>query len=186
MATTAEIRNGLVMEYRGQLMKVISFLHVKPGKGGAFVRTKLKNVISGQVIDVTFRSGEKISPVRLESTEMQYLYADGSLLILMDVNSYEQVSVPVETAGESGRYLKEGMIVMVNSVRDEVIGIDPPLFVELKVAQTEPGVRGDTATGGTKSAVMETGLSVNVPLFVEVGDILKVDTRSGQYVERVT
>lgn len=185
MATTAEIRNGMVIDYKGRLMKVVSFLHVKPGKGGAFVRTKLKNVISGQVIDVTFRSGERISPVRIESKGMQYLYSDEEFLVFMDLETYEQISVPEEIAGDNRRYLKEGMTVTVNSTGNEVIGIEPPIFVELEVTQTEPGVRGDTATGGSKSAVLETGLTVNVPLFVDVGDLLKIDTRTGEYVERI-
>lgn len=186
MATTANIRNGMVIDYKSHRMKVISFLHVKPGKGGAFVRTKLKNIVSGQIIDVTFRSGERIIPVRLESQKKQYLYHDGDSFIFMDLDTYEQITVPTEVVGEEGRYLKEGMTVEVDSIDNEVIGIKPQVFVELEVTDTEPGIRGNSATGGSKSAVLETGLTVTVPLFVTIGNILKIDTRTGEYVERVT
>ncbi|MEE9167576.1 MAG: elongation factor P [Candidatus Neomarinimicrobiota bacterium] len=186
MATTADIRNGMVIDHRGRRMKIVSFLHVKPGKGGAFVRTKLKNVVSGQVIDITFRSGEKINPVRLDSKKMQYLYAQSGSFVFMDLDTYEQVTVPGEVVGDDAQYIKEGMTVVVNSVEGEVLDIEPPLFAELQVSETEPGVRGNRATGGFKSAVLETGLRISVPLFVDEGDVLKVDTRTGDYVERVT
>jgi len=186
MATTADIRNGMVIDYKGHRMKIISFLHVKPGKGGAFVRTKLKNIVSGQVMDVTFRSGERINPVRLESREMQYLYTDGDSVVFMDLDSYEQIYVTRELLGKEGQYIIEGMTVEVDSINSEVIGIKTPVFVELKVTETDPGIRGNTATGGTKSAIVETGLSITVPLFVNIGDVVKIDTRTGEYVERVT
>ena len=186
MATTADIRNGMVIEYKGHRMKVISFLHVKPGKGGAFVRTKLKNILSGQGLDVTFRSGEKIIPVRLETQNMQYLYSDGDSVVFMDLDNYDQITFSNEVLGEQGQYITEGMIVGVDLIDNEVIGIKPPVFVELEVTETEPGLRGNTATGGTKSAIVETGLSVTVPLFVNIGDKLKIDTRSGEYVERIS
>lgn len=185
MATTADIRNGMVVEYKGDLMKIISFLHVKPGKGGAFVRTKLKNVVTGQVIDITFRSGEKLNEVRLESRQMQYLYSNGESLIFMDTETFEQIQVPREAVERESGLLKEGTLVDVESVGDEIIGINLPVFVELAVRRAEPGVRGNTATGGSKAVELESGLSVNVPLFIDVGDILKIDTRTGEYVERV-
>lgn len=185
MATTADIRNGMVIRHRGNLMKIVSFLHVKPGKGGAFVRTKLKNVVTGQVIDVTFRSGEKLDQVRLESRPMQYLYADGESLVFMDMETYDQVEVPRGVVERESRLLKEGTVVDVESVGSEVIGVTLPVFVELEVANAEPGVRGNTAAGGTKPVVLESGLTVSVPLFVDVGDVVRIDTRTGEYVERV-
>ena len=185
MATTADIRNGTVIDRKGQRMKVVSFLHVKPGKGGAFVRTKLKNVVTGQVVDVTFRSGERIDLVRLESKEMQFLFREMDAFVFMDLDTYEQIHVPAEIVGEEGQYVTEGMTVGVDSVGDEIIGVRPAVFVELEVTDTEPGIRGNTATGGTKPAVLETGLTVTVPLFVNTGDVLKIDTRTHEYVERV-
>lgn len=158
MATTADIRNGMVIEYKGDLMKVISFLHVKPGKGGAFVRTRLKNVVTGQVIDVTFRSGEKLKEVRLESRPMQFLYANGDSLIFMDMETFDQVPVPREVMERESTLLKEGTTVDVESVEDEVVGVTLPVFVELEVSDAEPGVRGDTAAGGSKPVVLESGL----------------------------
>ena len=185
MATAADIRNGLVIDHEGQHMKVVSFQHVKPGKGGAFVRTKLKNIISGKIVDVTFRSGQRISPVRLESRDMQYLYGDGDSFVFMDLDSYEQMSIPKGVMGDGSYYVKEGMTLEVSSIGTEIVAVRPPVFVELEVTETDPGNRGNTASGGTKPAVLETGLTVTVPLFVKVGDVLRIDTRSGGYVERV-
>ncbi len=184
MATTADIRNGMVFEYKGQRMKVIQFLHVKPGKGGAFVRTKLKNIITGQVVDVTFRSGEKIKPIYVESKEMQYLYGDDVSYVFMDMKTYNQINVPLKVIEEERKFLKEGEMVELTLVDEDVIGIKLPVFVELEVTETDPGMRGDTATGGTKPATLETGFTVTVPLFINVGDMIKVDTRTGEYVER--
>ncbi|MFQ6674561.1 MAG: elongation factor P [Fidelibacterota bacterium] len=185
MATTADIRNGMVITYKDQLMKVVSFLHVKPGKGGAFVRTRLKNVISGNVVDVTFRSGERIDPVRLESREMQVLYFQEDSFVFMDLENYEQVQVPRKVLEEDSKFIQDGLTVELEFVDSKVIGIKLPVFVEMKVTETEPGFRGNTATGGSKPAVLETGHTVAVPLFVSVGDMLRIDTRTGEYVERV-
>ncbi len=185
MATTADIRTGLVIEYKGHRMKIVEFLHVKPGKGGAFVRTKLKNIVTGQVMDVTFRGGEKLTTVRVESHRMQYLYDEGDSFVFMNTDTYEQISVQEKLISEEMALIKEGTMVDLTFIGDEVIGISPPLFVELEVTESEPGVRGNTATGATKPATLETGHSVNVPLFVDIGDRLKIDTRTGEYVERV-
>ena len=185
MATTADIRTGLVIEYKGHRMKIVEFLHVKPGKGGAFVRTKLKNIVTGQVMDVTFRGGEKLTTVRVESHRMQSLYDEGDSFVFMNTDTYEQISVQEKLISEEMALIKEGTMVDLTFIGDEVIGISPPLFVELEVTESEPGIRGNTATGATKPATLETGHSVNVPLFVDIGDRLKIDTRTGEYVERV-
>ncbi|MDI6739237.1 MAG: elongation factor P [Candidatus Edwardsbacteria bacterium] len=185
MATTSDIRNGLALELEGQLYYVVEFQHVKPGKGGAFVRTKLKNVKTGAVIERTFRSGESISEVRLEKTTMQYLYASGGMYHLMDNQNYEQLSLPEEMFHDIKGYLKENQELTVLRHDDRAIGIEIPLFVTLKVASSAPGVRGDTATNVAKPAALETGLEVQVPLFINEGDTIKVDTRTGKYLERV-
>lgn len=185
MATTADIRNGMVIEHKGNRMKIISFLHVKPGKGGAFVRTKLKNVITGQVIDETFRGGAKIKPVRLDSNNMQFLYVNDETYVFMDMETYDQISVPDDVVADVRAFLKEGIMVTIQTIQEEVIGVEPPVFVELEVKKTEPGVRGNTAAGATKPATLETGHTVTVPLFINQGEILKIDTRTGEYVERV-
>lgn len=166
-------------------MKIVEFLHVKPGKGGAFVRTKLKNIVTGQVMDVTFRAGEKITPVRVEKHRMQYLYSENGSYVFMNLETYDQVPVPAGLVSEEIAFIKEGTSADVTFIEEEVIGIAPPVFVELEVAESDPGVRGNTATGATKPAKLETGLTVNVPLFVNIGDRLKIDTRTGEYVERV-
>ena len=185
MATTADIRNGLVIDHKGKRMKIVSFLHVKPGKGGAFVRTKLKNIVTGQTVEKTFRAGAKIVPVRIESKKMQYLYSDSYSLIFMDFQTYEQESVPISKFEDESKFLVEGMTVNVSIAENEIIGLSPPNFVELKVSETDPGVRGNTAQGGSKPAVLENGVSVSVPLFVNIGEKIKIDTRTGEYVERV-
>ena len=166
-------------------MKIVQFLHVKPGKGGAFVRTKLKNIVTGQVMDVTFRGGEKLTTVRVEKHRMQYLYDEGDSFVFMNADTYEQIFLLRELIAEEMSFIKEGTMVDLTFIGDEVIGISPPLFVELEVTESEPGVRGNTATGATKPATLETGHNVNVPLFVDIGDRLKIDTRTGEYVERV-
>ncbi|MCD6116556.1 elongation factor P [bacterium] len=185
MATTSEFRNGLVIELDGGLYTTVYFQHVKPGKGGAFVRTKLKNVKTGRVIDRTFRSGEKIDIVRLERKKTQFLYNDGSQFVFMDTHSFEQILVNPETVGDASNFLIETMEVELLMHGTEALGIDLPIFVELKIVKTDPGVRGDTASGGSKPATLESGAVIQIPLFIEEGEIVKVDTRTGDYVERV-
>ncbi len=185
MYDTSDFRNGLKIEIDGTPFEIIEFLHVKPGKGGAFVRTKLKNLQTGAVLNKTFRSGEKVGKPDLVDRHMQYLYAQGDDLVFMDLETYEQFTIPFEKIEEKAKFLKENMEVDVLYYKNEPISIDLPTFVELEVVETEPGFKGDTATGGTKPAVLETGAKINVPLFINVGDKLKIDTRTGQYVERV-
>lgn len=185
MATTSEFRNGMVIRLEGELFTIVEFQHVKPGKGMGFVRTRLKNVRTGAVLDRTFRSGEQVEEVRLERREMQFLYRSDDMLYFMDTETYEQFSVPAEAAGDAVLFLKEGDTASVLMDGDTPVGVEVPYFVELKVVETEPGVRGDTATGGSKPAKLETGLVVQVPLFVEEGDTVKVDTRTREYIERV-
>jgi len=175
----------MVIRLEGELFTIVEFQHVKPGKGMGFVRTRLKNVRTGAVLDRTFRSGEQVEEVRLERREMQFLYRSDDMLYFMDTETYEQFSVPVEAAGDAVLFLKEGEAASVFMDGDTPVGVEVPYFVELKVVETEPGVRGDTATGGSKPAKLETGLVVQVPLFVEEGDTVKVDTRTREYIERV-
>jgi elongation factor P len=175
----------MVIELDGQMMRIVEFMHVKPGKGGAFVRTKLKNVESGAVIERTFRAGEKVEEVRLERRNVQYLYTDGDSYHFMDAESYEQLHLPADRVGESREYLRENETVQILMRGSAAIMIELPTHVVLTVRETEPGVRGDTASGASKPATMETGLVVTVPLFIETGDQLKIDTRTGQYIERV-
>ena len=185
MATTADIRTGLVIEHKGNRMRIVSFLHVKPGKGGAFVRTKLKNIITGQVIDETFRSGEKIIPIRIETQKMQYLYSQDSSYVFMNTKNYDQIEISNKIIADEIKFIKEGLNVDVDFIQEEVIGINPPLFVNLKVIKSDPGIKGNTATGATKPATLETGFTLNVPLFINENDILKIDSRTGEYIERV-
>ncbi|MCU0606863.1 MAG: elongation factor P [Candidatus Edwardsbacteria bacterium] len=176
----------MAMELEGQLYYVVEFQHVKPGKGGAFVRTKLKGVKSGNVIERTFRSGEGITEVRLEKYTMQYLYNDGEMFHLMDTQSYEQVALPEPMFHEIKGYLTENLALTVLKHDELVLGVEVPLFVTLKVSSSAPGARGDTATNVTKPATLETGMEVQVPLFINEGDAIKVDTRTGKYLERVS
>ena len=185
MASTADFRNGMVLEIDGELVSIVGFQHVKPGKGGAFVRTKLKKVLTGAVVDRTFRSGEKVNEVRLERKPLQYLYHDGQLYHFMDITTYEQFPVSGKVLGDQVKYLKENLEVTGLFQGDTILGVELPFFVELKVVETDPGVRGDTATGGSKPAKLESGAIVNVPLFIEVGDTIKVDRRTNEYLERV-
>jgi len=185
MISTSEFRNGLVIRFDGELYTMVEFQHVKPGKGGAFVRTRLKNVKTGRVIDHTFRSGEKVDDIRLEKKKVQYLYRSEDEFVFMDLNSYDQISVSEEIVGEAAKFMKEAMEVEMLSNGKDPLGIELPIFVELQVAKTDPGVRGDTASGGTKPAILETGATIQVPLFLEEGEIVRVDTRTGEYVERV-
>ncbi|MDA0999125.1 MAG: elongation factor P [bacterium] len=185
MPSTSEFRNGFKMELDGEPYAIVEFQHVKPGKGGAFVRTKLKNLKTGRVIERTFRSGESVAAPDLNQQEMQYLYRDGEQFWFMDTTTFEQTSLPVGALGDVVKWLKEETIAEVLFFNGEAISVEIPTFVELTIARTEPGVRGDTATGSTKQAELETGVTVNVPLFLNEGDVLKIDTRSGEYIERV-
>lgn len=187
MATTADFRNGMVLNIDGELWALTYFQHVKPGKGGAFVRTKLKHVLSGRVVDRTYRAGEKVDDVRLERRPVTYSYTDGQLYYFMDANTFEMIPIAGDLIGEDQlRYLKENMECEGLVHDGNVISVELPFFVELRVAETEPGVKGDTAQGGTKPATLETGAVVQVPLFVEEGDILKIDRREDKYLTRVT
>lgn len=183
--STNQFKNGMAIELDDNLFFIVEFQHVKPGKGGAFVRTKLKNVRSGAVLDKTFRAGEKFELAHLEHTKMQYLYQDESGYCFMDNNTYEQLTLLPEQLGDIMKYVKENTDVDMLMYQGKPIGVEAPLFVELEVAQTDPGVKGDTATGGNKPATMETGAVVQVPLFVNVGDKLKIDTRTDTYITRV-
>jgi elongation factor P len=185
MADTSDIRNGLIMNMDGQYWSIQEFLHVKPGKGGAFVRTKIKNLLTGQVKDMTFRSGEKINEVRVVRQPFQYLYASGGIYHMMDRNSYEQIEINDALIGEAKDYLKENMNLDILMDGDKPLSIELPNFVEMSVTQAEPGFRGDTARGGSKPATLESGLVVQVPLFINEGDVVRVDTRTGEYVTRV-
>lgn len=185
MYSTAEFRKGLKIEWEGNPYIIVDFQHVKPGKGGAFVRTKMKNLINGRVIDQTFRSGEKVDRPDLQEKEMQYLYAEGDQYCFMDNASYEQIYLTAEQLGDGKDFLQDNLNLKVIYYKDQPITVDLPTFVELTVEHTEPGVKGDTASGGSKPATLETGAVIQVPLFIEVGDRLKVDTRTGSYVERV-
>ncbi len=187
MASTADFRNGMVIQIDGDLWTITYFQHVKPGKGGAFVRTKLKNVLSGAVLEKTYRAGEKVTDVRLERRPVNYSYTDGQLYYFMDANTFEMIPIAKEVIGEDQlQYLKENM-ACEGLVHDETtISVDLPQFVELSVADTDPGVRGDTAQGGTKPATLETGAVIQVPLFVEIGDVVKVDRTEDKYLTRVT
>ncbi|HHV55467.1 MAG TPA: elongation factor P [Firmicutes bacterium] len=185
MISSNDFRTGLTIEVDGEVWSVVEFLHVKPGKGSAFVRTKLKNVKTGQVIERTFRAGERVNLAHVELRPMQYLYQSGDEFVFMDTKSFEQISLPREKLGDAPKYLKENMEIGLQMYQGEAIGVELPTFVELKVVQTEPGVRGDTAAGGGKPATLETGLVVTVPFFVEEGDVIRVDTRTGEYLSRV-
>jgi len=185
MADTSDLRNGLIIKFKNDLYTVIEFQHVKPGKGGAFVRTMVKNLRTGKVLDNTFRSGETIEIVRVDRRKYQYLYREGEFLVCMDNDTYEQINIPVELFGDGVAYLKEAEEVELLFNGTEIINVDIPIFVNLKVVETEPGFRGDTATGAVKPAKLETGATINVPLFININDILRVDTRTGGYMERV-
>lgn len=185
MATTSDIKNGAVFLHKGKRMKVTEFLHVKPGKGPAFVRTKLKDLKTGKTIDETFNAGMKLEFLRIEARTMQFLYDDGDSHVFMDVQTYDQLNVPNDLVESASKFLKGGMKADLLFDGDEVLDVRISAHVELEVTHTEPAVRGNTATGATKPATLETGYTVQVPLFVEIGDLLKIDTRSGDYVERV-
>ena len=183
--STAEFRNGLKIEVDGEPYVIVEFQHVKTGKGGAFVKTKIKSIKSGNVIDRTYRSGEKIDVPELEEKTMQYLYAADKDRIFMDTSSYEQISMRELQLGDSINYLKENMEIKVLYYKGQPINIDIPMFVELTIAKTDPGVRGDTASGGSKPATLESGAVIKVPFYLNEGDVVKVDTRTGTFIERV-
>ncbi len=185
MYSTPDFRKGLKIEINGEPFVITDFLHVKPGKGGAFVRTTLKSLITGNVTDKTFRSGEKVDAPDLEEKSMQFLYESDGEYHFMDTETYEQLFLTADQLGESKNYLQENVEVTLLFHNGKPIGVDVPIFVELKVSETEPGLKGDTASGATKPATLDTGMTVQVPLFVTEGDILKIDTRTGKYIERV-
>lgn len=185
MISAGDFRNGVTIELDSNVYQIIEFQHVKPGKGAAFVRTKLKNIISGGVVERTFRPTEKCPTAHIDRKEMQYLYNDGDLFTFMDMESYEQISVNSEEVGDSLKFVKENEMCKICSYKGKVFAIEPPLFVELAITNTEPGFKGDTATGATKPAIVETGAQVMVPLFVEQGETIKIDTRTGEYLSRV-
>jgi elongation factor P len=182
--STNDLKNGMALDLPEGLMTVVEFQHVKPGKGGAFVRTKLKNVRTGAVLDRTFRADEKVQHAVIDKREMQYLYREGSDYVFMDNESYDQLHVTAGTLGDATNYLKEGDAAVLPMYQGEIVGVDLPAAVELAVTDTEPGIQGDRVSGARKPATLETGLVVQVPLFVEVGEKLKVDTRTGEYLAR--
>ena len=184
MVSAGDFRNGITLEIDGQVMQVMEFQHVKPGKGAAFVRTKLRNVIDGGVVEKTFRPTEKFPQARIDRVDMQYLYADGDLYNFMNVETYDQVAISTDIVGDNMKFVKENEMCKVLSYNGSVFAIEPPLFVELVVTETEPGVKGNTATGATKPAIVETGAQIAVPLFVNQGDRVRIDTRTGEYMQR--
>lgn len=185
MIVAGDFRNGVTFELDGNIFQVVEFQHVKPGKGAAFVRTKLKNVVTGATVERTFNPGDKMPKAHIERKDMQYLYNDGDLYFFMDVESFEQFPINKSTIGDTLKFVKENVTVKILSHKGNVFGIEPPTFVELQIIETEPGYKGDTATGATKPATVETGAVVKVPLFVNQGDVIKIDTRTEEYMERV-
>ena len=185
MISAGDFRNGITLEIEGNVFQIMEFQHVKPGKGAAFVRTKIKNVMSGGVVERTFRPTEKFPAARIDRVDMQYLYSDGDLFHFMDVNTYEQVALNPDSIGDALKFVKENEMCKVCSYNGNVFSVEPPLFVELEITDTEPGFKGDTAQGATKPAVVETGATVYVPLFVDQGDKIKIDTRTGEYLSTV-
>ena len=184
MISAGDFRNGVTFEYDGSVYQIIEFQHVKPGKGAAFVRTKIKNVISGGVVEKTFNPTDKMPKAHIERKDMEYLYTDGDLFYFMDPETYEQLPVSADQIGDSLKFVKENMQVKILSYKGKVFGIEPPNFVELVITETEPGFAGNTATGATKPATLETGATVMVPLFIDNGETIKVDTRTGEYMGR--
>ncbi|MCQ2499330.1 MAG: elongation factor P [Lachnospiraceae bacterium] len=185
MIEAGDFRNGMTFEIEGKVCQVIEFQHVKPGKGAAFVRTKYKDIIGGGVVETSFRPNEKFPQARIDRQDMQYLYADGELYNFMDTETYDQLALNSDVVGDALKFVKENEMVKVLSYNGNVFSIEPPLFVELAITETEPGFKGNTATGATKPAIVETGAQVAVPLFVEIGDVIKIDTRTGEYLSRV-
>ena len=184
MVVAGDFKNGITFDMDGNVMQVIEFQHVKPGKGAAFVRTKLRNVITGAVIEKTFSPTDKYEDARVDRKEMQYLYSDGELYYFMDMETYEQMPLNADKLSENFKFVKEEMLCTVKSYKGNVFAVEPPMFVELEVADTEPGVKGDTAQGATKNATVETGAVIRVPLFIAQGEVIRIDTRTGEYLER--
>ena len=184
MISAGDFRNGVTIELEGNIYQIIEFQHVKPGKGAAFVRTKLKNIKSGGVVEKTFRPTEKSPQARIDRKEMQYLYADGDLYNFMDTETWEQIPINKSVLGDNFKFVKENMVCKVLSYKGNVFGIEPPNFVELKVTKTDPGFKGDTATNATKPATLETGAEIKVPLFIDEGEVIQIDTRTGEYMGR--
>jgi elongation factor P len=185
MISTADFRNGMTIEIDGNLYNITFFQHVKPGKGGAFVRSRLKNLKTGAVTEKTFRAGEKVELAILDKRRMQFLYKEGADHLFMDTETYEQMAITEDEVGETAKFLVDGTVVEISLYEGKPVGVEAPLFVEMEVTETAPGVKGDTASGGSKPATLESGLVTNVPFFIEAGNRIKVDTRSGEYVERV-
>ena len=185
MISAGDFRNGITLEIDGNVYQIMEFQHVKPGKGAAFVRTKIKDVVNGGVVERTFRPTEKFPAARIDRVDMQYLYADGELFNFMNQETYDQVALNKDIIGDALKFVKENEVCKVCSYNGNVFSVEPPLFVELEITDTEPGFKGDTATGANKPATVETGAQVNVPLFVETGDKIKIDTRTGEYLSRV-
>ncbi len=185
MISAGDFRNGITLEIEGNVYQILEFQHVKPGKGAAFVRTKLKNIINGGVVEKTFRPTEKFPAARIDRVDMQYLYSDGDLFHFMNVENYEQIALDQGAIGDTLKFVKENEMVKICSYNGNIFAIEPPMFVELEIIDTEPGFKGDTATGATKPATVETGAMVYVPLFVNQGDRIKIDTRTGEYLSRV-
>lgn len=184
MISAGEFRNGVTMEYEGEIYVILEFQHVKPGKGAAFVRTKIKNLKTGAVVEKTFRPTEKMPRAHIDRLDMQYLYTDGDLFHFMNVETFDQIAVNSTDVGDALKFVKENEMVKILSYEGQVFGIEPPLFVELEITETEPGFAGNTAQGATKPAIVETGASVQVPLFINQGEVIKIDTRTGEYLGR--
>ncbi len=184
MVVAGDFKNGVTFEMDGQVLQVVEFQHVKPGKGAAFVRTKMKNVITGAVTERTFNPTDKFENAIVDRKEMQYLYNDGDLYYFMDMESFEQLPIGPDVLGDNFRFVKENMMCRVCSYKGNVFAVEPPMFVELEVTDTEPGFKGDTATGASKPATLETGATIKVPLFIDIGTVIKIDTRTGEYLER--
>lgn len=185
MVTAGDFKNGITFEMDGQVMQIIEFQHVKPGKGAAFVRTKIRNVITGAVTERTFNPTDKFENAYVERKDMQYIYNDGDLYYFMDMESYEQIPIAPSLLDDNFKFVKEEMMCKVASYKGKVFAVEPPMFVELEITDTEPGFKGDTATGATKPATLETGAIIKVPLFINAGTVVKIDTRTGEYLERV-
>ncbi|MBQ9948756.1 MAG: elongation factor P [Oscillospiraceae bacterium] len=185
MVTAGDFRNGMTFEEEGNVMQIIEFQHVKPGKGAAFVRTKVRNVITGSVVEKTYNPSAKFPTAYVERKDMEYTYSDGDLYYFMDPETYEQVPVNKSDLGDAFKFVKENMVCKVLSYKGNVFGVEPPNFVELQITQTDPGFAGNTATNATKPATLETGAEIRVPLFIDNGEIIRIDTRTGEYMERV-
>ena len=184
MVSAGDFRNGVTLEIDGNVVQILEFQHVKPGKGAAFVRTKLKNVINGGVVEKTFRPTEKFPQARIDRVDMQYLYQDGNLYYFMDQETYENVPISKDVVSDNFKFVKENTVCKILSYKGNVFGVEPPFFMELQVTKTDPGFAGNTATNTTKPAIMETGCELKVPLFINEGDMIRVDTRTGEYMER--